>query len=79
MPGIGLDNEDWLRGRSWDVWRVDSASRVTRLEELRLALGRDGIPDVEWVAQLARMTKLPFWEAAPRQLKDEAEAYLVAR
>ncbi|MFJ8043837.1 hypothetical protein ACIRBX_25375 [Kitasatospora sp. NPDC096147] len=58
-------NEDWLRGRSWDV-RYPNGDPVTTLAGLADVLG------VGPQEAARRLLSQPFGKAAPRALLDEA-------
>jgi hypothetical protein len=78
MTEIGLENEDWLRTASWDIWKTDYSAKVETLDELRQALGYYNQPDAQWRERLRNLADLPFWQAAPQRLKDETDRFLAA-
>lgn len=62
--------EDWLRGRSWDI-RLPDGRPARTLDELARALGTT---DIQQVA--VNLLRLPYGKAAPDDLKVEAVTYL---
>lgn len=78
MTDIGLENEDWLRAQTWDVWKPDYSAKADTLDDLRIALDCNSLPDAGWRNRLQTLVDLPFWEPAPQKLKDEAAEFLAA-
>jgi hypothetical protein len=67
-------NEDWLKTRTWDLYRVGTL--VTTLPDLLWALGVENKPVAEQKEEVRHATTLPSWEPAPKELKDEVDAFL---
>ncbi|MGV8972199.1 MAG: zeta toxin family protein [Rhodoglobus sp.] len=62
--------EDWLRGRTWDI-RLSDGRPARTLDEVARALGTT---DIQQVA--VNLLRLPFGKSAPDDLKVEAVTYL---
>lgn len=56
------EQEDWVKGQTWDIWWQDHL--VTTLADLRLALARAGLTVPEFI-------RLPAAKAMPKRLRDE--------
>jgi hypothetical protein len=72
-----IRNADWTK-TTWDVWKPDFSGKADALADVRLALGYAGVPEPEWHTVLLHLVQLPFWQAAPRSLQDEARQFLSA-
>jgi len=69
-----IDNEDWLRYKTWDVYRLGTP--VTTLPDFFWVLGVSSAPVSEQKEALVHAMTLPSWVPAPKSLKDEAEEFL---
>lgn len=60
-----LENADWLRGRTWDIWH--EGRLVETLPDLLTVVGKDRLP---------QFMQLPAAEAMPASLRVAVEKYL---
>ena len=67
-------NEDWLKTRTWDLYRVGTL--VTTLPDFLWALGVTNKPEADQKEALSHAITLPSWIPAPKSLKDEVDAFL---
>lgn len=67
-------NEDWLRTRTWDLWR--DRKLISTLPDLLWSLDVSFAPEEKQRAELEHFVSLPVWESAPESLKSEVSAYL---
>jgi len=67
-------NEDWLKTRTWDLYRVGTL--VTTLPDFLWALGATNKTEAEQKKELEHAITLPSWIPAPKSLKNEVDAFL---
>jgi hypothetical protein len=65
---MAFDDEDWIKRRRWDVRDPIDHTLITSLEALCY-----GYPTVSLIKN---WQSLAAWDAAPPELKAEADAYL---
>lgn len=76
MSDLSIENEDWLRARTWDLYR--GKHLVTTLADLYWQLDVQRATPDEQHGALVSFVALPAWRAAPAELKAEVEAVLRA-
>jgi hypothetical protein len=59
------EQEDWLKGQTWDIWW--EGHLVNTLSDLRLALAGMGLT-------LSEFIRLPVAKALPKHIRDEMAA-----
>ena len=69
-----IDNEDWLKYRTWDIYRMGTL--VTTLKDLLWVLDVEAGNTTEQLDAVANFTHLPVWNAAPQTLKDQVAKFL---
>jgi len=69
-----IDNEDWLKYNSWDLYRVGKL--ITTLPDLLWSLGVSNGTTTQQLDAVENFTHLPVWNAAPQTLKDEVSNFL---
>ena len=69
-----LLNEDWLKTRTWDIYRLGTL--VTTLPDFLWALGVANSPESEQKEAVRHATELPSWIPAPKELKDAVDEFL---
>jgi len=69
-----IDNEDWLKYKSWDIYRMGTL--VTTLDNLLWALDVEGGTTTEQLDAVEDFTHLPVWNAAPQTLKEQVAKFL---
>jgi hypothetical protein len=67
-------NEDWLKTRTWDLYR--HSHLIDDLPGLLWALGADDDDEAAQRKAVADFTRLPAWGPAPAKLKFAVEAFL---
>lgn len=75
---LGPENQDALKGGTWDVWMPDYARTVESRDELLGAFGWLSLTPAQQRSQVCHLMELPIWDAAPKVLKDEVYAWLEA-
>ena len=68
------DNDDWLRSRTWDMYR--GSHLITSLEDLFWALNVEDASRDDQVKAITMAMSLPSWTPAPPQLKTEAVEFI---
>ena len=69
-----LLNEDWLKTRTWDLYRVGTL--ITTLPDFLWSLGVADSPESEQKVAVRHATELPSWIPAPKELKDAVDEFL---
>lgn len=72
MPQI--DNEDWLKYRKWDAYRMGTL--ITTLPDLLWLLNAENGPISKQLDALEHFTTLPVWNSAPQTLKEQVAKFL---
>jgi hypothetical protein len=72
-PGV-VESEDWLRGGTWDLYA--DGEPATTMAGLLATLDMDGLRPSELRSAVCHLLELPFWDAAPAELKQEVYAWL---
>lgn len=67
-------NEDWLKTRTWDLYR--GGTLVTTLPDFLWALDVEGQSPQVQADALRHAIELPSWVPAPKGLKDAVDAFL---
>jgi len=71
---MDINNEDWLKYRTWDVYRLGKL--VTDLPDLLWVLNVENGTTTEQLDAIEKFTALPSWNAAPQSLKDQVAKFL---
>jgi hypothetical protein len=69
-----LLNEDWLKTRTWDIYRLGTL--VTTLPDFFWCLGVVNASPAEQRKAVQHATELPSWVPAPKELKDAVADFL---
>ena len=69
-----MDNEDWLRYRVWDMYRLGKL--ITELPDLLWALNVENGTTTEQLDAVEHFVHLPVWNAAPETLKVQVAKFL---
>ena len=70
-----IDNEDWLRTRTWDMYR--GSTPISTIPDLLWALDVDSAPYGEQLVALRHFVNLPAFQAAPASLKHDVAVFFV--
>ena len=65
---MAYDDEDWIKARTWDVRNPKDHSLVTTIDDL--------CKSSPSVIKVKAWQNLTAWNAAPAELKAEADAYI---
>jgi hypothetical protein len=74
MTTISNDNEDWIKGRTWDLYRL--SRKITTVDDLLWALSASDLSLDQQKLAITRFTKLPAWKPAPAELVSEVADFL---
>jgi hypothetical protein len=69
-----LENEDWLKSRTWDLYR--GSELVTTTDNLLWALSVQDEPEDQQIAAIRHFMTLPAWLAAPAELVKSVAEFL---
>jgi hypothetical protein len=72
---IIIDNEDWLRYRTWDLYRGHIL--ITTVDNLLWALRVQNAPLNNQIKTLQHFMTLPAWQAAPEDLVTDVASFLL--
>ncbi len=69
-----IENEDWLRGQTWDMYR--GSQLIATVADLLWALSVEHASLDNQVESLNHAVTLQSWKVAPQQLKDETKEFI---